>query len=1044
MRPHTPLPPTLARYAVDGKKIRNTVLTPLDCFDDILNPVRQLVIPLNLDAEFVDNLARSGPLDSEIIQGRTGVTVQIRGVREPVGIILARPELAEIAESTGRELRHPVIETPCVVADWLKLRGVDCDVFSDIALFKSLRKTCRLQICAHFAIADVQFLAGNGEFEQTIVDLFKKRKLTLGRRLVARSSSHERARSGSVALCPWVIRFGEHYYRLSLEIVDTNGLHGNASYAVLAKNVGVELEAKDTISRDGPGADITRMDQIYFERPKDFDAYALGDLYVSDIVYRNEELWGHIWEALGIAHRKVPPRLTIGATVADLLKNRIAEAVGATLTDDIDEFSIATTQTHNAATLSRFARTKNPLSLLGKVDGGRCRNAKPILTNLIGTLCDIDISGAYASAMTAAPLVFGRVRNSTYGNARDLEGINLRDCPTLAVWLRNHENRLIDRTWFARISTRQPFTFENDLIPSWIGFRLVTAMSDSEIVGTDVLMDPASGEMRYFGKEIWAGTLTSDLLDIAHTTMSTKQFDEWTSKIVVRSAVYVDAKDYVPVEKYREFYKTNNLGEFMWTSLTLGELVSDVARANRKAVQKEFGKGTPLDTLYKLVSNTLYGDSVSRHFSTSSVISGSNVTGTVRAFMYLAEKGLNLVGSITDGQLFDLNRVLHSRIHVDRRRPNTSKTRKPSDLALGTRAYLLNSNELTLKGESRIAPLVGKKIETRYTGSNLELIITYRDGTEEKIIGNNEVKTWVDNAAYDHLSRLWPNAKLLSQNFRVVDGLNSDGSARYREQKGLFRFETKEMVSRAAFHGSANYMHVPAIPTDKTVFKMRSFESNREHIGFTIDESGELIYLDTYVTRSPADVLLSAIDTDPRRVPILPPFTKTRILKPGVYSPKPVEGRKSTSRYQSHGVVLIPGDSIFVMGRPRLFSLAQFTFQTRYQYKMWRRSTSRLVNRYGIAFEQFFTNSDGLTVDYVAMVKAVDNAINSGIVDPIRYFDEIYRRRIDPTIKAYHRATKTMATHLNGRLGEDETGYIDYDPEKDNPENVGFSGREYA
>ena len=239
------------------------------------------------------------------------------------------------------------------------------------------------------------------------------------------------------------------------------------------------------------------------------------------------------------------------------------------------------------------------------------------------------------------------------------------------------------------------------------------------------------------------------------------------------------------------------------------------------------------------------------------------------------------------------------------------------------------------------------------------------------------------------------------------------------------------MVSRAAFHGSANYLHVPTIPTSETKIRMRSFEANREHLAFTVDDLGELVYLDTYLNRSPADALLRSIETDPRRVPILPPFTKTRILKPGVYSPKPVEHRKVSSRYHQYGVVLLPGDSVFVLGRPRLFSLAQFGFQSRQQYENWRRTTSRLINRNGLSFEQWFTNPDGLTVDYVAMVEAVDKAINQGIVDPVRYFDEIYRRRLDPTIVAFHRASKAMAKHLDGRLGADDNDYQDYDPEKD-------------
>lgn len=1038
-KPKNPFPVELSRYIVDARSVTGSILPPDDAYDNPeLHKARQLVIPVNVDAEFVDNVARTRPLDDLVIEGRTGVTVQVRGVNEPTGSIFARPEQADLAERTDRVLRHPVVESDCIIVDWLRSRGVDCDVSNDPDVYKRTRKSCRIQLYAHFALADVAFLAGTGEFEETIVDLYRRRALSMGRRLVARASGHRRAKTGQVGLSPWTLRIGEQTYRLTLEIVDTAGLHGVAGYGELAKNVGLTLDAKDTMSRKGPDADITRMDEIYFERPGEFDAYALGDLFVSDIIQANEALFSEIWTSLGIQHRYSPPKLTVGATVADLLKNRMAESIGATLDDDVDVFYSATTGNHNAGELAKFARSKNPLSLLAKVDGGRCRNAKPTTTRLSGALADIDIAGAYASAMTASPLVFGKVRQDGFGNARDIAA-NLEPCPTLAAWLKTHK-RLVDRTWYARISTRESFTFENDLIPSWISYRVTTELSDSELSGLDVLTDPASGEMRYFGREIWSGTLTSDLLDVAKSTMSARQFAEFSDKVVVRSVVYVDERDYLEPHRYRYLFKRGELPEFAWTSLTLGELVSDVARANRKKVQRTLGKKTPLDILFKLVSNTTYGDSVSRHFATSSVISGSNVTGTVRAFMYLAEKGLNLVGSITDGQAFDLNRVLHSRRHIDRRRPGDSGQRRPSDVALGTRMYRLDARELDRQGTARLAPLAGNHIDLAWTGDAVELTVDHGD-RREVVQGTNNVRTWIDDAAYDHLCRLWPNCKLLTDTFKVVDDLNDDGTVRYREQRGLFRFETKTPVSRAALHGSANYMHVPTDPTDKTNVRMRSFEANREHIAFTLDDAGELTYLDTYVAKNPAQTLLEAIDADPSTVPILPPFTKTRILKPGVYSPKPVDGRQVQSRYHAYGVVLMPGDSVYVIGRPRLFSLAQFTFQTRKQYDVWKRTTTRLINKYGLAFELWFTNPDGVTVDYQTMVDVVDRAIVDGVDNPVQYFNARYQRRIDPPIAAYHQAKTAMSTHLNGRLGADETGYVAYNPEY---ADAGFAGAEFA
>lgn len=1024
----SPLPAGLSRFAVDSQISRHCVVASKDSFDESLSKTRNLTIPFNFDAEFVDSLSRSGPLDHDVFEERQGVTVQIRGVAEREGMIFAHPNQADLAERTGRELRHPVVDSPCVVQDWLNARGIDCEIFADPERYSTLKKSCCLQMLAHFALADVGFLAGDGGFAEVIASLFSKRQLQMGRRLITKASGHEMARSGNTSLAPYVIRFGDRYYRLTLDVVDSVGLHGNASYAELASNVGFKLDAKDTITRKGPNADITRMDEIYFERPEDFDAYALGDLHVSDLIYENEAMFAHIFSAMGIAHRYIPPKLTIGSTVAGLLKAQISEVLGVAEGDDT--LIANTTGTHNAGTLARLAKNKNPLSLLSKVDGGRCRNAKPVDILKVGALVDIDIGGAYASAMTATPLVFGKARECSYGNARDLSA-DLSKCPPLAEWLRRHGHQLIDRTWFARISTREPFTFESDLIPSWINYRVTTARSDSENSGLDVLTDPASGEMRYFGREIWSGTLTSDLLDVAQNTMSPGQFAEWSNKVVVRSALYFDEKDRISIARYRDHLKNDTLPEFAWSSMTLGELVSDVARANRM----QYEKNSPLNILFKLISNTLYGDSVSRHFATSSVVAGSNVTGTVRGFMYLAEKGLNLVGSITDGQLFDLNRVLHSRPDPRTKRGNPG----PGQLSLETRAYRLPPRELKERGFAKLAPLIGKKIETEWVEGDIELRIEHAPGVIEIARGKAALKR-VDDAAFDHLVKLWPRCKLLADTFKVVGGLNPDKSIRYEDQRGIFRFETKQFVRQAAMHGSANYWHKPLDPNGKNSPKMRSFEGSREHYAFTLDANEKLIESDSYVGQSPAHALLGAVMSDPARVPILPPFTKTRILKPGIYSPKPVKGRSLTSRFLAQGVVIVPGDSIYVIGRPRIFSLAQFTFQTRAQYSAWSRATNQLVNKFGISFEQFFTNPDGITVDYQTMVSEIDNAIVAGVADPIGHFTRTRGRKISNTIKRYHAASVAMAEHLNGRLGADDTEYESYNPR----EREGFEGREFS
>ena len=241
-------------------------------------------------------------------------------------------------------------------------------------------------------------------------------------------------------------------------------------------------------------------------------------------------------------------------------------------------------------------------------------------------------------------------------------------------------------------------------------------------------------------------------------------------------------------------------------------------------------------------------------------------------------------------------------------------------------------------------------------------------------------------------------------------------------------------------HGSANYHHIATDPHLQKGPKMRSFEGAKPHFAFSVDSQGQLIDLDTYQGQSPATILFAAIDANPQRVPILPPFVKTRILKPGVYQANPKSEWESSPKYTAPGVVIVPGDSIYVMGRPRLFSLAQFTFQTRAQYDSWRKASTRLINKSGLAFEQWFTVDNGSAVDFTAMVDAIDNAIVAGVANPINHFNARYTRRLASSVVAMHNATIAMRDHLGDRLGDDSADYQAYD---DSESTSGFSGGDY-
>ena len=79
---------------------------------------------------------------------------------------------------------------------------------------------------------------------------------------------------------------------------------------------------------------------------------------------------------------------------------------------------------------------------------------------------------------------------------------------------------------------------------------------------------------------------------------------------------------------------------------------------NRKQAQKRDGKKSPLDMLFKLGVNTLYGDMVSKYFAVANTCTGNNITARARLLCWCMEKGLHGWESITDGCAFELTGVL--------------------------------------------------------------------------------------------------------------------------------------------------------------------------------------------------------------------------------------------------------------------------------------------------------------------------------------------------------------------------------------------------
>jgi hypothetical protein len=957
-----------------------------------IDPCKPVAFPFNWDSEFVN---QSDPFENPVAQ-RFYVTTQIRSPYLQSGVIYCHPDML----STERELRHPVSIHDFVFLDYLNHLGfnVECHHTQIDDEFRQLPRF-DVVLYAHFALVDIIPLATTENAVDELVSLFKQGKFEMGRRLIARTKKF------NGAILPYRIVLDGHPFRLCIKVVDTAALHGIAGYKDIAKNVGFELNAKELAHELAPNGKrwIEQMDRFYFERPNDYDDYALGDLYITDLLKKNGRIFHHIFNELHIGDHWRHQRMSIGQAVADIIKARVTTIVQ---NEDLDDL----TGNHNAVSLSYKHREKDPLALLSKVDGGRCRSNAPIIARLFGALVDTDIGGAYATGMTPIPLVLGRVRLKSWGkSAPNIDRKpDLAPCPNLKSWLARYENRLEDRTWFARIHTRELLEFEQDLFASWFDYAQVDKAKaredDSLTLGA---ARPETGEIAIFAREIRNGTLTSDLLEVARRTMSARQYNEFVNKTVVRAVAYVFKSDYVKPEDFNSAQS-----EYKWTSATLGEILSDVARAKRG----QYPKGSSLNSLYKLISNTSYGDSVSRFFETSSTIAGSNVTAIVRSFLYLSEKGLNLVGSITDGQLFDLNKVVYPK-------------RGSLNLERFTRAYAMSSRELD-NSYIQLKPIVGKHIKTNLNDGEVELMVV---GTGEVYKGK-AAEQFINDKSLEHLRRLFPDVSLLNDTFKVVDSFdNENETVLYRDRNGLFEFEMKAFVKAASIHGSANYQHIGYFEDDdnkgvyieKTKTKARSYSDKDIYRAFTINSDGELKPLELYNGSNPANHLLQQLKERPRAVDILPPFIRSMILKPNMY--------KRIVKYNENEM-LAPGDTVYMKGRPRAFSLKQFTFGDYNQYKHWNRENNRMKNKYGLSFELYFINDDGRTIDYLTMIETIDKLVRQGVVVEIRKEIERlgFKLKTSALVEEYRQAEAVASNHLNDHLiNHDDMGYevIEYGDE---------------
>ena len=898
-------------------------------------------------------------------------------------------------------------------------------------------------------------------------------------------------------------------FEMCLKIVDTGAIHGIASYGDLAKAVGHKLLFKDNFTNEEKARMLDMVierakpfDEYIFG---DLDVYEILKLFAEkwDVVHKKLGLSDYyrkpkltiggtvkdLFEAALANYFQVNPK-NWNKTLEEIVNNYIQPG-------SADELRKWTNFTRAILSKVEGGRCRNnrPTELAFK--------SKP---NSLGLwenpICDIDISGCYGEGQRNQDYPIGKPEIFDYKQSKNNDYISLRkwlisygvQIDTLinsaesgdsAEW-NNQENwgELLSGLWQARMSNIAPLKYSQDFFASWFlesshGVDMLAKVlkdmkCDSEMISTENLsFDEDMGNLKVFNNDIKNGVLTHDGLQWILSVASKRQRNELLDNLTITSsAVYCasyridveDGKD--GLEKLTENTKnwtgrnttqriknvngsTSIVMDFReyhgWFSVNLGELLVDSLLIERKKAQIVDGKKSPLDVLFKLCVNTLYGDMVSKFFVTSNPVVGNNITARARALAWYMEKGLHGHQPITDGCAFELNGVLFPRrdningecvnLHREDSKLAQWNIKKGS---LGDKPILCKwVNDLIVDGESFSYDLIewldskpyltidgvktlccNKWIEKVKEDASEKPIDLYSLKIVQKpylIIDGVEIENstlWVDNMSMVHLQNTFNLVDVLH---RPSESLNVDKKTlevKRLPRIGQFSFETKDLYHSGCFHGSANYLLES--PNGQTI-KARGYETKRQHTGIELDpeqDGIEFIKSDRYGTKNnPAKDLMKQLLDHPESIKRQNVAVKEGILKLGDY-------KNRAEKYDELGIE--PGDNILKPVLMQEYSLSQFTFQTYEQSVSWKKVIEKAKMNQKQSLEGYFLNEDS-TLNLQALCDWTDKAIASGVMNP---FDELkdknrHDRRTEKTVKAQRKKTETRGKQLKRAVAID-------------------------
>lgn len=899
--------------------------SPSTSLEASLEVTSRLYLPLETDTEFWHP---ESDINNPIREISRCLTIQHRAIGLDKGVILAHPDSAQIA-------RHPLATSGFTPIDYLQHLGLDTTI--ERCKHRLELPVLQIDIYGFFLVAELYRIVWD-DFREDINKLVLGRRddnasIDMGRRLIA-STVLKGNRAEQNVLMPWKVTINNHQFQVAISLFDCCAVHGNANYATFCANSGVELLYKDNFTKD----EKSKMQLHYQFRQSEFDDYARGDLYCYEALMGNMNKFAVIYKSLGIQTYFEPPRLTIGATVARIVRSSMLKFLNLGLKDKNKVIELCRYGTAD------FIKTMKTTTAVynAKVDGGRCRNNRPIDVSVHRPLADVDIAGCYGNGLKHQDFPFGRPLIIDYPIKSDNNNYY-----TLKKFLKKFGSELVPGLWQARVSTPKGYQlkYAQDFLMSWQPPKDPSKIpTDSDLQEIDWYSEDNIGVVKIFSHEVNLALINQEFIDWLDNTASVRQRAELLDNLQVITAMFYPASerctDVTEFFNAIDSHQGKNLCDAQtkrrgtkkitieqechaWMAVNLGDLLVSRLLVERSKYAKNNPKEKPLNELYKLCINTIYGDMVSPFFDIGNVVVGNNITARARAMAWYMEKGLNGFQTITDGCAFELNRVIYpGKVQL------TSETVQITYLDSGNANY-------------RIRPIGSvDRIEVTDDEKGLGLLLMQGDAITQ--LDNYKAKDWLAEQVAEHLKTIFPNISVISK----------------------FSFEIKDIYDAGCFHGTANYKFRKSKTTEQG--KMRSYSKKHEYNAFIL--TGDELQL-IFSEYKPSEEFLFTLLHNPYSVERSHAYIATKILKLGEYK------RNYNSRWEHSEA--FPGCTVEMGRLLRECSLTQFTFRTYKQFQSWEREAKRLRDLTGHTYESWFLNEDG-TLNFQAMVHQLDKLIRAG------------------------------------------------------------------